>query len=218
MKAALIIGRTIEDYYECRKYHITAHLPAPTTFLYGDYNWFDGQIIRCHTAKAPGERACTIERNERVVEAAKKFPYSLIVGTSHYHRRQHFPSGFGIRCFSPEDHDYPIANSGVFALWCALHEGYNPIYTVGLDMQTITMLDRDAPPDFEYIKNYVRDIESGRPNNGRLIELHGPDNLAIDEVVKLLKDYPDTKVYKSGTLSKMPVPIKKPTHKRGKNE
>ena len=130
----LIVGRTWEDREECIKYDLPAHQPAPSTMSV-DYRTFPGDIISCHTIKPWSSLACSVECSQRVIDSALAHPGSVIIGQSELHK---IPDEsplweYAIVYDHKKGHRHPDGNSGQFALWWALEQGYEDIYTCGLD-------------------------------------------------------------------------------------
>ena len=132
----LIVGRTWEDEHECFAYGLPTHKAAPSTANYTDYSMFDGDVISCHTIKPWSDFACSVECSKRVVDSALQHPMSVVIGMSELHV---IPDESPLwECAVVYDHrkghSHPDGNSGQFALWWALEQGYEEIYTVGIDL------------------------------------------------------------------------------------
>lgn len=130
----LIVGRTPEDRQECIEYGLNDHAPAPST-LEVDYKTFPGDIITTHTVKPWSTFACSVECSQRVIDSALANPTKVIIGQSDLHKLpDDSPLWESAIVFDhAKGHRHPDSNSGQFALWWALEQGYEEIYTCGLD-------------------------------------------------------------------------------------
>ena len=131
----LVVGRTHEDVKECREYGLSMHDHAPTTNKWADYDSFDGDVISCQTIKPWSDFACSVEASKRVYDSAMAHPTSVIIGMSDLHK---IPDDSplwenAIIYDHRKGHRHPDKNTGMFALWWALEQGYEEVYTVGLD-------------------------------------------------------------------------------------
>ena len=207
----LVVGRTLQDVDECKKLNMPTHPPAPTTHLFSDFSRFDGDIITAQTIKYGAVAAGSIELSRRVYWGAKNEPNKIYVGTSGYHRDYHCPEEIRplINFLYTDEYDYPVANSGLFTLWLATHLGYDEIYTVGLDLISITF-NHGHQYDHAIAGQYVRDYEAGRPLDKYPIETQLKDEISFNIADKIMTDNPDRKFYKCGRFSKLPCGVKLP--------
>ena len=214
-KRALVVGRTIDDLAECKKFNFPNHPPAPTTCLFSDYANFDGDVITAQSIKYGAVAAGSIELSKRVFWSAENNPDKVYVGTSGYHRIYHCPEEYRdkINFLFTDEHDYPTANSGLFCLWLAVHLGYTEIYTVGLDLISIGF-NHGHTYDHAIASRYVHDFELGRDLSSYSIETHKKDQMSFNIADKIINDNPDVKFYKTGNFSHLPVPIKIPPTKK----
>ena len=208
---ALVIGRTLQDVEECRKMNHPLHPPAPTTHLYSDYGSFDGDILTVQSIKYGAVAAGSIEMSKRVLWSAGENPGKVYLGTSQHAHDYQCPIEYRdkLKFLYTDQHDYPVANSGLFTLWLAIHLGYTEIYTVGLDLINITF-NHGHKYDHAIAGAYVRDYEAGKDLSKYPIETHLKDQLSFDIIEGIIYDNPGVQIYKCGEFSKLPCPIKIP--------
>jgi hypothetical protein len=128
----LIVGRTQEYVAECIKYGLKSHNPAPSTLEYDYTQPFGGDVISCHTIKPWSDYACTVETSKRVEDSAMAYPAKVMVGNSVLHPvSADSPLNEFALIFKQRN---PTMNSGVFAMCWAFTQGYDEIYTVGIDL------------------------------------------------------------------------------------
>lgn len=210
-RKALVIGRTLQDVEECRMLHHPTHPPAPTTHLYSDYGSFDGDIITSQSIKYGAVAAGSIELSRRVMWSAEQNPGKVYVGTSQHAHDYQCPEQYRdkIKFLYTHEYDYPVANSGLFTLWLAVHLGYTEIYTVGLDLINITFT-HGHKYDHALAGEYVRAYEQGIEVTGLPIETHLKDELSFNIANKIMDDNPNVQFYKCGNFSQLPCPVKIP--------
>ena len=131
----LIIGRTSEDAEECKAYGLAPHGAARSTIYWNNYERFDGDLITCHTIKYGAKWAVSVDTSKRTEDSARMNPGRIVVGTSALHHNIS-PLLFenAVVLHHGPDMRYPDRDTGEFALWFAWKEGYDEIYTVGIDM------------------------------------------------------------------------------------
>jgi len=214
-KRALVIGRTALDVEECKMLNMPNHPPSPTTYLWSDYEKFDGDIITAQSIKYGAIAAGSIELSKRVFWAAENNPGRVWVGTSQHAHDYQTPEKYRdkIKFLYTHEHEYPVCNSGLFTLWLATFLGYTEIYTVGLDLINIGCTHGHQYSHAEAAQ-YVRAVENGESVDGFKFETHLKDQLSFDIVEKIIKDNPDVEFYKCGKFSQLPVPIKLPPVKK----
>lgn len=213
MKRALVVGRTIDDLKECMTYGLPQHEPAPTCHLGIDYANFDGDVITCHTVKFGAKYTCASELSKRVILSAKENQGKVNLAFSMYHHEGQVPIDVRdkIVYWSPGEQDYPSFNSGIFALWFALHHGYEEVYTCGLDGNRLIF--KHGKYDYTKACEYVRKRENGYFESD-IIEDPYQSSARADQLIEtidiLKKQFPHIKIYKSGNLSQAPLPVKLP--------
>jgi hypothetical protein len=141
MNPALIIGRTRFDVEQCARYGMKQQHspPAPSTEIVDwDQFAFDGTVIKCHTPWFGADRYadiyCSLEKTIRETTALEEgigTPVLITCSPAKPHVRI---AGYD----GKRSHAVVKGNSGLFALLYALQNGYNPIYTVGLDFSQDT--------------------------------------------------------------------------------
>ena len=207
-KKALIVGRTKPDLYECWDIKSEAlHLPAPSTLMYTGYENFDGDIISLHTRKPYSEYVVSMELDEREESLNSRSDDKVIIGVDGYHEL------FG-------GYEGELPNSGIYAIYWALQQGYGEVYTLGIDLMNWWIstegvehhhFGRSENPyeiDWERLEKAVKewpptDYIAGY---GRTPS-HYKQALAI---AKLAYKYPTQRVYKAHELSLLPVDVKIP--------
>jgi len=224
----LIVGRTDIDLAQCIALGHPTHPPSPSTFVWNDYARFDGDVITSHTLKFGAIAACAVEASPRVQQEAILNPGKIVFGTTFYHRHYHFSQEFqdaAVILYNgdyekkmPEEaiiHDYlNYGQSGIFALWYALHLGYKRIYTVGLDMNTIKF-----PADMPYNKTIAQEfvtahVKKTSPVNGASrLSFEPGKQQGLDAFDIIKKRFPDQQVFKVSDLSRLPCPIAEPPTK-----
>lgn len=201
--SCLLVGRTdldlIENIEAGQSYR---NGPAPSTYIY-DWRDFDGVKVFCHTPKEEGAVACSIAKCARTFKAAKEGK-RIVIGGNRYHKLDRWPKEIQemetFTYIDREGTDIPEP-SGIFALWYCLEQGYNPIYTVGIDLINFTGHPSNDEA-LELIKNY----KEGDPAfSTKRYEFE-----QIEVVKKLLAKYPKQKVYKAHEISRLPVKVKIP--------
>lgn len=227
----LIVGRTELDLQQCIALDHPQHPPAPSTFVWNDYENFDGDIITVHTLKYGALCACALERSPRTAQEALKHPGKVVIATSHYHRHYHFSeaeqaaavfmyNGDYDKWLPPDTvfHDYPTSGqSGVFTLWFALHLGYKKVYTVGLDFNSIHF-----PPGMKYDKTIAQEfmtthVKGQTPVNGaEALSLKPGKPRCAAAALNTIQSFPDQQVFKVSDVSLMPCPIAEPPTKGDK--
>lgn len=132
----LIVGRTWEDEQECIAYGLNSHPPSPTTLEGFDYAQFNGDVISCHTIKPWSDYACSVECSQRVFDSAISNPMRVVIGMSDLHKIDDDSQlwDFAMIYDHSKGHRHHDKNTGVFALWWALNQGYDEVYTVGIDL------------------------------------------------------------------------------------
>ena len=132
----LLIGRTEADVAECKAYGLSSHGAAPTALLWQGYYGFDGDVVTCHTLKHGAGYACSVETGPRVEDSARDNPGLVIIGLSDLNpiREGSDLAENAIILRHSDGFKYPDSNTGVFALWYVLQQGYDAIYTVGIDL------------------------------------------------------------------------------------
>jgi len=225
----LVIGRTELDQQQCVDQGLAAlHPPAPTTFIWNDWDNFDGDIICVHTLKYGALCACALERSPRVQAEMIKHPGKVVIMTSHYHRHYHFTpeeQAAGVFFFNgdytkkvPEGtpfHDYPTTGqSGVATLWLALHLGYKKVYTVGLDFISLQF-----PQGIQYEQSIAQDfmnhhVKGTTPVNGAAsLTLTPGKKRSVIAAEQVIKTFPDQQVFKVHSVSRMPCEVAEPPTK-----
>ncbi len=218
---ALVVGRTIDDSRECQRFNLPLHEPAPSTMVFTDYAKFDGDVITCHTVKYGAIAACSAEASTRVIWSALKNPGKVNVALCMNHNPAQVAEDVRdkIVWWPPHDNDYPSFNSGIFAIWYALHSGYDEVYTVGIDSRRI--LFSDGVYRHGIAKAYAEDMDAGRDVDYRGVEdiwnSTAEDTQMNDAVLQLMREHPEQKIFKASRLSGLPVPVKVPPTKEGKS-
>ena len=227
-KNCLVIGRTDTDLDQCIALNHPVHPPAPSTFVWDRYEDFDGDIITAHTLKFGAICACAAEASPRVQQEAIRNPGKIVFGTTFYHRHYHFSKEFqdaAVILYNgdyekkmPEDaviHDYlNYGQSGIFTLWFALQLGYENIYTVGLDMNSIKF-----PADMKYNKAIAQDfvtshVKKESPKNGASRLSFEPGKQQGIDAFNIIKPrFPGQHVFKVSDLSRLPCDIAEPPTK-----
>jgi len=133
---ALVIGRTQADVDECKAYGLASHDANPSSKEWTKYYGFNGDVITCHTIKHGADFACSVETSARVEDSAREYPGQIIIGLSDLNpiREGSDLEENAIILRHCDGYRYPDSNTGVFALWWALQQGYDSIYTVGIDL------------------------------------------------------------------------------------
>ena len=228
-KQCLIIGRTDLDLQQCIDLNHPTHPPAPSTFIWNDYENFDGDIITVHTLKYGAIAACALERSPRTQQEIVKHPGKVVIATSHYHRHYHFTpeeQAAGVFMFNgeydkllpnpaPPINNYPTnGQSGMFTLWFALHMGYEKVFTVGLDIQTIQF-----PKGMNYDKTIAQEfmtahVKKKRPVNGAAsLSLQPGKSRCLAAALETINNFPDQQVFKVSDASLLPCDIAEPPTK-----
>lgn len=210
---ALVVGRTIDDLNECRQYNLPLHEPAPTCHLGIDYANFDGDVITCHTVKYGAKATCAAELSKRVIDSARDNPGIVNLAFCMNHHEGQVPEDVRDKMvyWRPDVDDYPAFNSGIFALWYALKQGYEQVYTCGLDGNRLIFKHGkyDYNKACEYVKRRERGffesdiIEEPTQSCARATQL-------IEAIDVLKREFPNTKIYKAGKLSQAPLEVKLP--------
>jgi len=224
----LIVGRTDVDLDQCIQFNHPQHPPAPSTFVWNNYEDFDGDIITVHTLKFGAIAACALERSPRVQAEMVKHPGKVVIATSHYHRHYHFTpeeQEAGVFMFNgeydkmiegdPDFHNYPTnGQSGIFTLWFALHMGYKKVFTVGLDLQAISF-----PDGMKYEKTIAQEFMTAHakkqsPVNGASALAFKPGKQrCADAALETINCFPDQQVFKVSDASLLPCDIAEPPTK-----
>jgi len=203
----LVIGRTALDVEECKMLNMPDHPPSPTTYLWSDYEKFDGDIITAQSIKYGAIAAGSIELSKRVMWAAENNPGLIWVGASQLdYDEMAEPLRDKMQFLYPHLFDAPVANSGLFTLWLAVFLGYTEIYTVGLDMINIGCINGHPYTHSEATK-YIK----GEDIKG--FETHLVDQLSVD-VAQGIIDNSEAEFYKCAEFSRLPCPVKLPPVKK----
>jgi len=208
----LVVGRTIDDQRECKALHESAHEPAPTTYLFDDFEHFDGDIITTHTVKYGAVFAAAIEITARVLWTAREHPGKMCLGISELQKQEYISKKLApnINFYFTDKHDFPVCNSGLFALWLAFILGYERIYTLGLDFVRLTMPNTY---NHEVAAQYVKDLEAGKPVNQYNIDQHNQGELDIAVAARMIEQHPGQQVFKAGRISDLPCEVEQPPTK-----
>jgi len=207
-KKCLIIGRTIQDLYECWETKSESlHLPAPTTLMFTDFDKFEGDVISLHTRKPYTDYVVSMEFDAREEKLNAREDDRMILGVDGY---QELFGGY----------EGELPNSGIYAIFWALQQGYSEIYTLGIDM--INWWVSNKAGDHHHF---------GRAENPNEIDwnkleeqvLNWPPSKYVSgygrtpshykqalTIAGMAYRYPNQRVYKAHELSLLPVDVKIP--------
>lgn len=192
---------------ECERFNLPTHEPAPTCHLGIDYANFDGDVVTCHTVKYGAVAACSVELSSRVMSSSIANPgkvqlaYDVVPNNALYKAVE----------WSPLEYEYPNTSSGLFALWWALNAKYDEIYLCGIDGYRIIF--KHGKYDYKKACEYVRKRERGFFVSDIInepTEVSAVDEQMINAIEHLKRRFPSQKIYKVGSLSQAPVPVKAP--------
>lgn len=229
----LVVGRTHLDVNQCISFGHPTHPPAPTSFVWDDYENFDGDIITAHTLKFGAICACAAEASPRVQAEAINNPGKVVFGTTFHHRHYHFSDEFNEAAVVLYNGEYTkkmpegveimnylsFGQSGMFSVWFALCMGYKEVYTIGIDANSIEFpegMQYDRHTCQEFVDAYV----SGRCPEGDASKLsfQPGKQQGIDAALIYKESFPEQRIYKVSDLSRMPFEVKLPPTKGVKND
>jgi hypothetical protein len=222
---ALLVGRTITDMEECIADALSSAYPAPTT-LGMSFADFKGTVIATHTIKPWSHYTATVEMSSRVIRSAAAHPYRTVLGTTHppgvlnpkYFIAEDVNLCKDFSMFSGEIGPNPnetfllgsgaITNTGQFALWWVLKEGYDPVYVVGLDF-----MEWSFHTGWDEVR--AKEIYRTYPNHdpmGLTLSMKGSRfNRMTSQAKWTIRKFPNTQVFRGGeNMSNFPAPYKDP--------
>ena len=236
----LVLGHNALDYKSAVKYPFIGsirkgmHPPAPTSLLYDNWQDFDGDIISCHHQNYNAKFVLAVEPSPRFHEGG-----GIKVSNCPAYNKESREALEGMLEYNLNPNDYYYIDfpkrfqhkgktvtlyTGLFAIVFACMMDYKEIYTAGIDG---TMLGTDD--GFKYKKVYIKEAKKFiRTGKSKLIRMHKqqkPKNMAEWSDWKVIQNYPktltrvinycsykypDSNIYKSHKLSKLPVEIRVP--------
>tara|TARA_Y100001938_G_scaffold11117_1_gene13852 strand:- start:259 stop:1038 length:780 start_codon:yes stop_codon:yes gene_type:complete len=236
----LVLGHNALDYKSVLKYPFGYdtnrgfHPPAPTGLLFDNWQDFDGDIITCHFQNYNSTFVVASEHSPRF-HASKGIKVSNVPA---YNRLSpEALKGMIDSGLNPDDFnfiDIPkvfghknntiVLYSGFLALILACMLEYKEIFTAGID-GTILGYEGGFVNKKKHIKALKQYVRKGYHKKVGIYQNKKPKNIAewsdnkvydnYEERLKYLIDYcndkyPNSKIYKSHKLSKLPVQIKNP--------
>lgn len=149
--------------------------------------------------------------------------------TNNYHRHYHFTpeeQEAGVFMFdgsydkmlpdpTPPFYNYNTnGQSGVAALWFALHLGYDRVYTVGLDFCSIVFpqgMKYDQTIAQEFMNNHVKGTQPVNGTAGLGLKTGKPR--LVPAALETINSFPDQHVFKVHEVSLMPCEVAEPPTK-----
>ena len=236
----LVLGHNALDYKSVLKYPFGYdtnrgfHPPAPTGLLFDNWQDFDGDIITCHFQNYNSTFVVAAEHSPRF-NASKAIKISNV--PAYNKNSKEAVAGMEGVGLNPEDFNYInipkifghknttiVIYSGFLALIVACMLEYKDIYTAGID-GTILGYKGGFVNKKKHIKALKQFVRKGKHSKVGLYENKKPknasewsDNKVVDNYELRLKyianycndTYPNSNIYKSHKLSKLPVEIKNP--------
>lgn len=210
------------------------HPPAPTSLLYDNWQDFDGDIITCHYQNYNALFVVAAEASPRF-HASKGIKVSNVPA---YNKFDDFAlKGMKEIGINPDEYYYidipkifehkgnfVMMYTGLFAILFACMLGYKEVYTGGID-GTIIGYEGGFMYKKKHIKAMKKFVRKGYHKKVGIFKNPNPKNMAewsewkvtenymkrINYIVEYCKDkYPNSKIYKSHSLSKLDVEIRSP--------
>ena len=236
----LVLGHNALDYKSVLKYPFGYdtgrgfHPPAPTGLLFDNWQDFDGDIITCHFQNYNSTFVVAAEHSPRF-NASKGIKISNVQAYNKESKKA-LDGMIGVG-LNPNDFNYIdipkvfghnsntiVLYSGFLSLIVACMLEYKEIYTAGID-GTILGYKGGFVNKKKHIKAMKQFVRKVYHNKVGVFENKKPKNIAewsdnkvvnnYEDRLKYIIDYcndkyPESKIYKSHKLSKLPVEIKNP--------
>ena len=181
--------------------------PAPPPLIFDNYDDFDGVKITSHEISHGSDYFAEVNPPQRIQKKD---------GTIIYDSKIIFELPY---------------NSGLLGVWFALDQGFDPIYTVGIDMMELNTGGNywDESKVKDYLAGrltegceaypYIRLHECGFPWRSKIHKDHIKDSRDkywadrrkqdfLNDMQDLLDQFPNQTVYKSHDFSLLPVEVK----------
>ena len=236
----LVLGHNPLDYKSVLEYPFDydtkrgLHPPAPTGLLFDNWQDFDGDIITCHFQNYNSLFVVAVEPSPRF-HASGGIKVSNMPAYNKDNKEAY--DGMLSVNMNPDDYyfiDIPrifIYNgnsvhlySGLFAVLLACMLDYDDIYTAGID-GTILGYEGGFVSKKKHIRALKQFVRSGKHKKVGIYENKKPTTMVEWEDWKITEnytkrlgyivdycrnEYPNSKIYKSHELSKLPVEIRNP--------